>query len=49
MFKKVSKILIQSLPILVMIGLIPLIQNDWILGSIYLLIIGVSFFLRYNK
>lgn len=49
MFTKSSKILIQALPILVINGLIPLIQDDWILSAMYVLIIAVSFFLQYNK
>ncbi|KND52120.1 MAG: hypothetical protein AB198_00935 [Parcubacteria bacterium C7867-003] len=39
MLKKVSKIFFTSLPILLMIGLIPVIKNDYFLTVLYIFII----------
>jgi hypothetical protein len=47
--KKFKEILIISLPIILMVGLIPLIRNDYILTALYGLIIIVSFFIKRGK
>ena len=39
MMNKVSKIILNTIPILVMIGLIPLVGNDYVLTGVYALII----------
>ena len=49
MIDKIFKILIQALPILLMIALIPLIENDYYLFLGYIIIIIVSFFIYYEK
>ena len=46
---KAVKILIESIPILLMILLIPFVKNDYLLAGIYMLIIVVSFFIKYEK
>lgn len=40
--QKSLKIFLNSIPILIMIGLIPLVQNDYLLTVFYFLIIVVS-------
>ncbi|MDP3402856.1 MAG: hypothetical protein Q8S35_02785 [bacterium] len=40
--KKLLDIILNSLPILVMIGLIPLIANDYLLAFLFLLVIVIS-------
>ena len=47
--KKAIDIFINTTPILLMIGLIPLIQNDYWLSLIYILIIGISFVFKLEK
>ena len=44
-----EKILIEVIPILLMIGLIPLIGNDYLLTGLYLIIICVSLLMKYEK
>ncbi len=44
--KKVRLILRNVAPILLMIGLIPLITNDYVLTLMYVVIIAIAFFLR---
>lgn len=39
---KVQEIFLTSLPILAMIGLIPLVKNDYILTGVYVLIIFIA-------
>jgi hypothetical protein len=46
---KVWKIVKASLPVLIMIALIPLVTNDYVLVTIYLVIITASFSLRKEK
>ena len=46
---KISNIFLESLPILVMIGLIVLIQDDFILTGIYIVITIISFLFRREK
>lgn len=40
--QKALKVFLHSIPVLLMIGLIPLVQNDYILTVLYVLIITVS-------
>lgn len=47
--KKAIDIFINTIPILLMIGLIPLVQNDYLLSCLYVLIIGVSFVFKLEK
>ncbi len=47
--KKVKNILINSIPILVMIGLIPLVKNDYILTLLFIGIILLAFFVHRRK
>ncbi len=42
-------ILSNAIPIIVMIGLIPFVQNDVLLTAIYIVIIGISFFVKREK
>ena len=46
---KVWRILLNSLPIILMISLIYFTQNDFLLTGIYILIIAVSLIIRYEK
>jgi hypothetical protein len=47
--KKIKLILINSLPILLMIGLIPLIWDDYILTWVYILISLISLMIHREK
>jgi hypothetical protein len=47
--KKVMNIFLNIIPIIVMIGLIPVIQNDYLLTVIYIGIIIISFFIKKEK
>lgn len=46
--KKVKFIFLNALPILAMIALIPLVQSDYILTLLYILIISIAFWVKYN-
>ena len=46
---KFYKIFVNSIPILIMIGLIPFVDNDYILTALYLIIIIVSFIIKKEK
>ena len=46
---KVKKIIIQTLPLILMIILIMIIQNDFLLLGIYIIIIIFSFLIKYHK
>jgi|GEM_PF-186998 len=46
---KIEKIILNIIPILLMIGLIPIIWNDYILTLVYIVIISVSFYLKREK
>ncbi len=46
---KANLIFLNALPVLVMIGFIPLIESDYWLASIYILIIIVSLLIRKEK
>ena len=45
--QKATQILLNMLPVVVMIGLIPIVKNDYILVGIYLFIIAASLIIRY--
>jgi hypothetical protein len=47
--KKVMNIFLNIIPVIVMIGLIPVIQNDYLLTVIYIGIIIISFFIKKEK
>lgn len=47
--KRVMGIFLNIIPILLMIGLISLIQNDYLLSLVYILIIGISFVFKLEK
>lgn len=46
---KVQKIFLNTVPILIMIGLIPLIHNDYTLTLLYILIITISLLIKREK
>lgn len=43
------KIILEAIPILIMITLIPFIKNDYFLLLIYIMVIAVSLFIKYQK
>jgi hypothetical protein len=47
--QKIIKILTQTVPILIMIGLIPLVQNDYTLVLLYVFIIFISLKIKKTK
>lgn len=44
--KKIAVIFLNALPILIMIGLIPLVANDYVLASIYIVIIAAALIVK---
>lgn len=46
---KLEKIILNIVPILLMVGLIPVIKNDYILTLVYVVIILISFFIKKEK
>ncbi len=46
MNKKILKIIVNAIPVIVMIGLIPVIRNDYLLALADIAIIFVSFFIK---
>ena len=48
-YKKFIAILINAIPIILMVGLIPVIKNDYWLTAVYLIIIIASLFIKYEK
>jgi hypothetical protein len=46
---KLLSIFLNVLPIILMIALIPIVKNDYVLTAIYLLIIILSFVVKYNS
>lgn len=46
---KILKIIFNAIPILIMIGLIPVIKNDYILSFVYLAIIIISLLVKKTK
>lgn len=49
MMNKVLKIILNAIPILVMIGLIPLVRNDYVLTGIYAVIIVVALLIKRGR
>jgi hypothetical protein len=49
MIKKIISVTVESMPIFLMIGLIPLVQNDFYLTILYIVLTMCSFFIRYTK
>jgi len=47
--QKLIYIILISIPIIIMILLIPLIKNDYILSLLYIIIISISLFIKYEK
>lgn len=47
--EKTLKIFLETIPIIIMIGLIPLVENDYVLAGIYALIVAVLLFLKRTK
>ncbi len=46
---KIWKIFLNLIPVLFMIILIPIIENDYLLAAIYIVVITVSFFIKYEE
>lgn len=44
-----KKSILNIIPILLMIGLIPLIQNDYLLTTVYIIISVIAFAIKYEK
>jgi len=49
MKNNIFKIFLNAIPILIMIGLIPVIRNDYWLALVYCLIIIISFIVKYER
>ena len=49
MLKKSKNIFLNLIPIIIMIGLIPLVANDYTLTGIYCLIIAIFLFIKKEK
>ena len=46
---KLVKILLEAIPLLIMLALIAIIENDYLLSLFFIIIIGVSFYFKYEK
>lgn len=46
---KILPIFIQSLPILLMIALIPMVANDYLLTALYVVIIAIALYIKLEK
>jgi len=49
MTQKAIKIFLNALPIALMIGLIPLVENDFVLTLLYIFVAGFSFAIRRER
>ena len=49
MYEKIKKISLYTVPIIVMIGLIPFIKNDFVLAVVYVVFIGALLFFRSER
>lgn len=49
MLKAIRSIFFEMIPVLVMIGLIPIIKSDYLLSLFYILIISLAFYTKYVK
>ncbi|MFZ3012028.1 MAG: hypothetical protein WA060_03495 [Minisyncoccia bacterium] len=47
--QKVIKIIQNAIPIFIMVGLIPLVENDYFLTIIYIVIISISLLIKYIR
>ncbi len=46
---KILQIFLNTIPIILMIALIPIFKNDYLLTGIYALIIAISFAIKYEQ
>ena len=46
---KILQVFLNAIPIILMIALIPVLSNDYLLTGIYILIIAVSFLVKYQQ
>ncbi len=49
MLKLIKNIFFETIPVLIMIGLIPVVKNDYLLSLLYVVIILISFKIKYIK
>jgi hypothetical protein len=49
MTAKTSKIFLNAIPVLIMIGLIPYVSNDYILTGVYIVIIAITLFIKIER
>ena len=49
MASKIRQIFFNALPVLIMVGLIPLVPNDYNLSLVYILIIVAAFYVKREK
>jgi len=49
MENKILKIFLNTIPILIMIGLIPIVKNDYWLALVYAAIVVVAWLIKYEK
>lgn len=47
--EKVWRIFLNAIPIILMIALIPVFKNDYVLTSVYIIIIAIAFIIKYRK
>ena len=46
---KILNIVVETIPIMLMIALVPFINNDYILSIIFIIIIAISLSIKYEK
>lgn len=49
MLHKIIKILIETIPVFIMVGLIPLIKNDYVLTGVYVILISLALIIKRQK
>lgn len=47
--KKIRRIFLYSVPVLLMVALIPVVTNDYLLSVLYLAIIGAAYAVRHER
>ncbi len=47
--QKIYSIILNALPVILMVGLIPFIKDDYLLTLVYTILIVVLFFIKYEK
>jgi hypothetical protein len=47
--RKIFPVALNTVPIFIMLGLIPIVQNDYFLTAIYILIIAIALAIRYER